>query len=171
MGYSYNIRIGGFNIEPPPAKETRFRVSFSSNPLTLEGFNLPVAISTASIHLQNTDKLSSSIVVMSHLDTGASRTSLDIELAKYLKLDAVGTSSHKTAGGIKEMLDFAVDLQFPNTNLSAFINLPVGSCNLGFDINGKLNSPRNLAVLLGRDILSHWNIVWNGPTSTVFIND
>jgi hypothetical protein len=25
--------------------------------------------------------------------------------------------------------------------------------------------------LIGRDVMSRWNIVWNGPTSTVFISD
>jgi hypothetical protein len=28
-----------------------------------------------------------------------------------------------------------------------------------------------IGILIGRDIMSRWNIVWNGPTSTVFISD
>jgi hypothetical protein len=33
------------------------------------------------------------------------------------------------------------------------------------------NDPRNFGVLLGRDVMARWNIVWNGLTSTVFISD
>jgi len=29
----------------------------------------------------------------------------------------------------------------------------------------------NFGVLIGRDIMARWNIVWNGPSSCVFIAD
>lgn len=29
----------------------------------------------------------------------------------------------------------------------------------------------NFGLLIGRDIMSRWNIVWNGPTSTVLVSD
>ena len=72
------------------------------------------------------------------------------------------------------MPNYAVDISFPGAKLSPFINLPIGSCNLPFKINddGKIMiSPQNFGLLIGRDIMSRWNIVWNGPTSTVFILD
>jgi len=163
-----------FKINPPPPVGTQVGMSISPLPLLLTGMNISVAISTASAYLRNPSfnkDLASKIIVMAHLDTGASRTSIDIGLAQHLKLLPTGISPSLTAGGLTTMPTFAADLSFPNTSLSAFVNLPIGSCRLNFNIKGNLNDPKNFAVLLGRDVLSRWNVVWNGPTSTVLIND
>jgi hypothetical protein len=110
---------------------------------------------------------------MAHLDTGASKTSIDINLAKYLNLVSTGQSKSKTAGGPQVTPDFVIDLGF-RTPLSPFSNLQIGSCDLGFNLQQCLanpNDPANFGILIGRDVMSRWNIVWNGPTSTVFISD
>jgi hypothetical protein len=76
-----------------------------------------------------------------------------------------------TAGPIQTP-DYAIDLSFPNTNLSPFFNLKIGSCKLGFNLaDNNPNLQRNFGILLGHDVMAKWNIVWNGPTSTVFISD
>jgi hypothetical protein len=111
---------------------------------------------------------------MAHFDTGASITSIDIGLAMHLKLTAKGYSNSLTASGIQCMPNFVIDAAFPNTSLSPFVNLKIGSCKLNFDLPKAIsdpNDPKNFGILLGRDIMSRWNIVWNGPTSSVFIND
>jgi hypothetical protein len=156
----------GFNITPAPSSDTQVSISESPLPLLSFGLNLPVAISTASADLHNPNfdkKLASSLVIIAHLDTGASRTSIDINLAKKLNLIPTGPSTVYTANGPVKMPAYAIDLHFPNTNLMPFINLPIGSCNLA--------GQKNFGILLGRDVMSRWNIVWNGPSSTVFIND
>jgi len=173
MGSFYRHNIG-ININPPPAPETQIGINSSPFPLLLMGLNLPVVISTASLYLENPNfnkALASSITILAHLDTGATKTSIDIGLAKHLNLTPTGSLQSTTAAGLITMPTFAIDLQFPNTSLKSFINLSIGSCNLNFDITGNLNEPKNFAILIGRDILSYWNIVWNGPTSTVLIND
>jgi len=169
--YKHNVNI---NINPPISPESQIRISTSPSPLLFVGLNLPVVISTASLYLENPNfnkVLTSSITVLAHLDTGASKTSIHIGLAQFLNLIPTGSLQSATAGGLITMPTFAIDLHFPNTNLASFINLQIGSCNLNFNMNGDLNDPNNFAILLGRDILSRWNIVWNGPTSTVLIND
>jgi hypothetical protein len=109
---------------------------------------------------------------MGHLDTGASKTSIDINLANHLRLNPTGDSTIVTASGPIRMPDFSIDLSFANTSLSPFVNLKISSCKLGFDLsNTSPNDQKNFGILLGRDIMSLWNIVWNGPTSTVFIYD
>lgn len=108
-----------------------------------------------------------SITAMSHLDTGATLTSIDIGLARKLKLIQVGTMDTYAAGGLIRTPYFYIDLHFPNTTLKSFVDLPIGSCNLHV-INDKAPP---FDILLGRDVMSRWNIVWNGITSTVFIND
>ena len=173
MGLSYHPNFG-INITPSLPPGTKVGFNISPFPLFVLGLNIPVAISTATADSSNPEfdkTLISSASVMAHLDTGATITSIDIKLAEYLKLISTGSKDSLTAGGKITMPTYAIDLYFPNTTLSPFINLPIGSCNLNFDINKSINDPQNFAILLGRDVLSRWNIVWNGPTSTVLIND
>jgi hypothetical protein len=169
----YNVDI---NITPPTVAGTRVATSLSPTALLNIGFNIPLEIVTATIFRQPPNQTPlSSIVVMAHFDTGASRTSIDINLAKHLNLQPIGQSLSYTAAGPQLMPDYAVDIGFPNTNLSPFKNLKIGSCQLiTFNLQNSLsnqNDPNNFGILLGRDIMSRWNIVWNGPTSTVFISD
>jgi hypothetical protein len=85
----------------------------------------------------------------------------------------VGKSNNRTASGPQVMPNFAIDISFPATKLSPFYNLRIGSCRLDFDLanNMKPSKSQNMGILIGRDIMSRWNIIWNGPTSTVIISD
>jgi hypothetical protein len=164
-----------FNITPPPPSGTKLLAGFDETRLRLKGLNIPVEISTATIFKgpQNTTSVSSALV-MAHFDTGANITSIDIALAKHLNLIPTGQSTKRTAAGISQpMPDFVIDLNF-RVPLSPLFNLRIGSCDLGFNLQQCLsnpNDPVNFGILIGRDIMSRWNIVWNRPTSTVFISD
>ena len=62
-------------------------VEFSPSPLYQSGFNLPVEVSTASEFTDSPlNTPLSSLVVMALFDAGATHTSIDIALAKYLNL-------------------------------------------------------------------------------------
>jgi len=164
----------GIKINPPPPENTQVFADFSPLSLLQSGFNLPVEISTASIFSKPPLNMPlSSIVVMAHFDTGASSTSIDIDLAKHLNLLVTGQSEHRTASGPQVMPNFAIDISFPTTKLSPFHNLRISSCRLRFNLenNMKPSKAQNMGILIGRDIMSHWNIIWNGPTSTVIISD
>ena len=165
----------GFNITPQPPVGTHVAVNLTPIPLQYIGLNLPVEISTAShFRLPPLNLPLHSIVMMAHFDTGASITSIDINLAKHLNLLSTGQSEIRTASGPETVSTFAIDISFPNSGLSPFRNLHISSCNLGFDIGKNienLNNPRNFGLLIGRDIMSRWNIVWNGTSSTVIISD
>lgn len=163
-----------FAMNPPPPQGTELAVHFSPIPLQEFGLNLPVEISTATVF--RNPPLSAplfSIAVTAHFDTGASSTAIDIDLAKHLNLHATGQSEIFTAAGKQTMPNFAIDIGFLNTKLSPFYNLRVSSCKLGFTLEDNVNLPRpqNMGILIGRDIMSKWNIIWNGTTSTVFISD
>jgi hypothetical protein len=173
MSIIHEYKIG-LKVNPPPPEGTHFTVEFTPLPLIQSGFNMPVEISTASIFKNpplNMPPLS--IIVMAHFDTGASSTSIDIELAKHLNLIGIGQSENRTASGQQVMPNFAIDISFPASRLSPFYNLRTGSCKLGFDLenNMKPSKSQNMGVLIGRDIMSRWNIIWNGPTSAVIISD
>ncbi|MCL2319393.1 MAG: retropepsin-like domain-containing protein [Treponema sp.] len=166
------------SVTPKLPENSQVSVEISPYLLFLSGFNLPVEISTASRYRNPPQNMPlTSIVVMAHFDTGASITAIDISLAKHLNLITTGMAKSRTASGPQVMPTFAVDISFPNSTLSPFRNLHINSCNLGFDISKninnpiRLNEPRNFALLIGRDIMSRWNITWNGPTSTVFVSD
>lgn len=151
------------------------KMETTSVPLMQNGFNLPVAVSTSSMMQElEPERTFKTIVVMAHFDTGASNTMIDPKVAEFLELKAVGMSRSHTAGGPIEMPKYAIDVIFPGTELRQFTNLEAGSCQLPF--NPDQSSPNflsnsNFGVLIGRDIMARWNIVWNGPTSTVIISD
>jgi len=164
-----------FKLSNPIPPETK--VFLGTNPLLLmeRGFVLPLIIQTPSVLcLPPISKQLRTITVMALFDTGASRTSITNDIANDLELEPVGFSKIHTAAGPGIFPDFAVDVLFPNAGLKNFENLKVGSCKLPY----KRNLPPDLAmansnfgVLIGRDMMSRWNVVWNGPTSTVFISD
>lgn len=157
----------------PPG--TTVTVASSHVPLMSHGFNFPVTISTASsVKNANPDSPTRAVTVMAHFDTGAGNTSIDTSLAQHIGLVPVGMSTFNTAAGPSRMPNYAVDISFPTSQLKPFINLPIGSCKLPFqiDTSGSIAlTPQNFGLLIGRDIMSRWNIVWNGPTSTVFVSD
>ena len=163
------------NFSPALPEKTQVTIAASPFSLMQSGFNIPVSISTASsVRSANPKTKVDTIIVMAHFDTGASKTSIDQNLAKRLNLSAVGLSPVNTAAGIVHTPNYAVDISFPGTRLAPFINLPINSCNLSLKIGDDGNiplSPKNFGLLIGRDIMARWNIVWNGPTSTVFISD
>lgn len=153
---------------------TQLKLTLTHIPLMQTGFNIPVSISTPKNPNPENIQDIKSATVMAHFDTGASKTSIDTKLAEFLGLVPVGAGMIHTASGKVQMPNYAVDISFPGAKLSPFINLPIGSCNLPFQINDDgriIVSPQNFGLLIGRDVMSRWNIVWNGPTSTVFISD
>jgi hypothetical protein len=170
MGFFHRCNVG-FDVSPPLTGDTKVTLNFDPQFLWKAGLNILTEISTARVLQKPSDTNPPSMLVSAHLDTGASMTSIDINLAKHLKLVPIGESKSDNASGIPFVSPtFVVDLSFQNTTLAPFIGIQVGSCNLSFDLKkGAIQS--NYGILLGRDILSRWNVVWNGPTSTVFISD
>jgi hypothetical protein len=170
----FNYLNFGFNINQPLPEGFRLSPRVDHMPLRRMGMNIPVEISTATVFRQpQSNNAIFSVLVMAHLDTGASITSIDITLAKHLNLISTGKSISGTAAGPQSMPNFVIDLNF-RVPLSPSPNLQIGSCKLDFNLKECLsnpNDPGNFGILIGRDVMSRWNIVWNGPTSTVFISD
>jgi len=132
----------------------------------LDGLNISVLVSTASVYRTPNDLSVNSSQILAHFDTGATKTSIDIGLARLLDLIPIGESPSHTAAGLRQATNFVVDLSFPATNLQPFKNLQISSCELA-----NPNIPLKFKMLLGRDIMARWNIVWDGPSSTVIISD
>jgi len=169
---SINVEFTLSNPVPPETK-----VFLGANPLFLmkHGFVIPVIIQTPSILcIPPVSKPIRTITVMALFDTGASRTSITKIIADYLELEQVGFSKIYTAAGPATYPDYAVDILFPNAGLKSIENIKVGSCKLPYKNNlppDLTMANSNFGALIGRDVMARWNIVWNGPTSTVFISD
>jgi len=157
---------------PPDAK---LEIAFSPRALHELGFVMPVIVQTPSILCYPPiSKPLKTVLVMALLDTGATKTCISGLIAEALELNAAGFSQTHTASGLEIFADYAVDVLFPNAHLRSFENLKVGSCNLPYnhdlpDIERMRAA--NFGVLIGRDMMTRWNIVWNGPTSSIFISD
>ena len=168
-------RIGTqFTLTHDPVRGKVFSVSHPPNILILEGFNLRVEVNTAEAWTRQPSISGKSISTIGHLDTGASRTAIDISLAQHLELTPTGYSIIRTAAGKKNMPNFTVDLNFIGDGLGRIPNIEVHSCDLEFDFTKDQNTSlreKNFGLLIGRDIMSNWSITWHGPTSTVFISD
>jgi len=164
---SIRLQNFGFQFVPPPPEGTRVNIKASPFPLVQNGFNILVLVSTASLY-QKPDNPQSvkSVQLAAYFDTGANKTSIDIGLAKQLNLIPIGESPSYTAAGLRQATDFVIDLSFPGSNLHPFRNLQISSCVLSNPI-----APPPFNMLIGRDVMSRWNIIWDGPTSSVIISD
>ena len=177
MSHQSHFNIG-FEAKRVDGVDKVIGIRHSGLPLRLDGLNLPVEIAVSSAvvrELQDSEPRSAAVLAL--LDTGASKTVIDSQIAEDLGLVPAGVSRSITANGAINTPDYFVDVSFSNSKLRSIANLQVGSCNLvGFELApGKTSQtgrgPKNIGALIGRDIMSIWNIVWHGPTSTVLISD
>jgi len=169
---SLNIGVSASKPLPP---DIELKLEVNSRFLSGPGYVLPVIVQTPSILCAPPlKKQLKTATVIALLDTGASRTSISDVIAKNLELEPVGFSSIATAAGPKVFPDYAVDILFPNSSMENFIDIMVCSCHLPYKSNpsgGDVMAASNIGVLIGRDIMARWNIVWHGPSSSVFISD
>ena len=156
------------DADPPINPDTKVTISMGPQQMAHNGFNIPVVITDVPLEKDALPKKSK--LVMAHLDTGASHTTIDEKLAAELGLVPIGSSLMYTAAGPKDVKSYAISISFPDTGLRGY-RLTVNDCILPYDETSGGLHPNNFAVLLGRDIMAHWNIVWNGPTSTVILSD
>jgi hypothetical protein len=166
---SFTSYIFGVHSSFPILGDANFTLDLSPVPLMNAGLNIGVIASTATAFRQpNNPQAVKTAQLIAHFDTGANITSIDIELARKLNLIPTGQSPSHTAAGMIEATNFIIDLSFPGATLRPFINLQISSCHLS---RPSVPNPVQFGLLLGRDVMSRWNIVWNGPPSTVFIYD
>ena len=154
---------------------TTATVLHSSDGLRNFGATLKVVVSPSKSPMDRESCPIRSISVMGLLDTGANPTLIDVSIAEYLGLTMIGSNPIHTAAGIIESKHYSLNLNFVDSELRQFSNLKVSSSKLSsFDIEKALAADtmeKSIGVLIGRDIMANWNIVWHGPTSSVFISD
>jgi hypothetical protein len=154
--------------------KTLIQVGDNQTPDALEysGLKILVEISTSTFDVEKGKETRKSIKVWAKIDTAAYKTHLSQKITDFLDLKLKGEKYNvPTGGGFTKTKTFAIDLNFVDYPLDPFINLEVESMpKFPFDLSNNIEK-RNIGVLIGRDILSNWNLNWDGPTSTVTIFD
>lgn len=163
----------GFESTSPLPHNSVIRFIIDEQLLVVHGFTMPVIVQTPSVLCSPPySKPLKTTTVVALFDTGASRTSISAIIARDLELELIGYSPSITAAGKAVFSDYTVDILFPNAKLKSFENLKVSVCDLPYDNSlSDIMLRSNFGVLIGRDMMARWNIVWNGPTSSVFISD
>lgn len=98
------------------------------------------------------------------LDTGASVTVISKKFADYCKLlPTVEGSELTTLGATLSCGEHAGSISFPGTELRPFDLMRI--------VSAEFVKQRNYSCLIGRDILQHWNIAFDGRAKRVTIID
>jgi predicted aspartyl protease len=96
------------------------------------------------------------------VDTGASLTVINPEVAKTWKLRQTGFAKIVAAGSSGTYAEHAAAIEFPDTNLRGFDPIRVVAC----PIVGQWFS-----CLIGRDILRRWHVSYDGRSGHVRIEE
>jgi predicted aspartyl protease len=98
------------------------------------------------------------------LDTGASVTVISKVFANHCKLFQTSEGSEITAlGATHKCGEHAGCVSFPGTDLKPFDTIRI--------ISAEFVKQRHYACLVGRDILRHWEITFDGKSNRVTIFD
>jgi len=94
------------------------------------------------------------------IDTGATMTCVHEEILTSLGLNPTGVVNSGTAAGPVQQNVYPVRIVFPAQGWT--LDVPAAGVNLTGQTT-QLDPPQPLIVLLGRNLLEQWILVWNGP--------
>ncbi|MFP4136310.1 MAG: aspartyl protease family protein [Candidatus Acetothermia bacterium] len=92
------------------------------------------------------------------IDTGASISAIDLDLLQKLNISPIGATKVSTPSGQATQELYAVKFSFPGKGLPDMTSLNV----LGSDLKRQ-----NISALIGRDILRHCLLVYDGTSGSV----
>src|SRR5271168_4553025 len=107
-------------------------------------------------------ELKKPFTVTALIDTGASRTVISPQLAATCGLRQTGEARISSAGHITQRPEFAGAVHFPDTDLNGFDPVSLIACPL---------PEQDVACLLGRDILERWNLMYDGRSGQIEIEE
>jgi predicted aspartyl protease len=167
--------VGGdrsyLNIEPPssfPVDATRKgQTSIWSHPdVRRRGLKMNVEIGpseaeTRSAKLAGTE-LKRALVMTALIDTGASVTVINPQVASTCSLRRVGQAAISTTGHVSQMPEYVGAIRFPGSTLKGFDPVKLIACPL---------PGQDFSCLIGRDILERWRLTYDGRTGEVKIEE
>lgn len=141
------------------------KLPFNSANLLLEGPHLPVLISASRRELDEGRAVGlefPELPVQALIDTGASITIINPEIAVTCKLKHTGHQRISAVGGSAgEFPEFAAGIAFPGSEIPRLDTIRVVACPL-------IRQPF-FSCLIGRDVLQKWVLTYNGKTGEVEI--
>src|ERR1035438_9885158 len=102
------------------------------------------------------------IRVKALVDTGASLTVINPELAQSCKLKHTGFVKVSAAGNLGAYPQYAACIKFADDNLKGIEVIPVVGCKL---------PQQSISCLIGRDLMRRWKFTYDGRTGEFTITD
>ncbi len=102
------------------------------------------------------------LIVSALVDTGASRTVINPEVAATCGLRQTGMVRISTTGMVTEAAEYAGAIRFPHLNLKGIEPVTLVACPL---------PEQDVSCLLGRDVLQRWRLVYDGRTGEAEIDE
>ena len=99
------------------------------------------------------------------IDTGATFCAIDDTVAQQLGLQPVGMQAIGGAAGIQQHPLYAAKMSFPGTQLPSLESSRLVGVNLAGHAANVAGGP--LLALVGRDLLKHFVMVYNGPMGLI----
>ena len=96
------------------------------------------------------------------IDTGASLSVVNPEVAQTCKLRPTGITKVYAAGGIGRWPEYAATISFPEYNLKSFELVRVVGCPL---------PQQEWSCLIGRDLMRRWLFTYDGRTGDYTIEE
>jgi len=107
-------------------------------------------------------ELKESLTITALIDTGASRTVINYQVAVSCGLRQVGEAIISATGHVFQVPEYAGSIKFPESQLRKMDLVKFVACSLPM---------QDVACLLGRDVLDRWRITYDGRTGEVQIEE
>ena len=144
----------------------KFSHSYSRTDLRRTGPKIQVTICNpqASLALakQAHVELKEPYTVTALIDTGASRTVINPQVAVTCGLRQTGQACISSAGHITNRPEFAGAIHFPGQDLNDFDPMSLVACPL---------PEQGVSCLLGRDVLERWKLTYDGRDGLVEVEE
>jgi predicted aspartyl protease len=134
--------------------------------LKLNGARLRVSIAVSRLEREEYEavglSLRAPLTIAALIDTGASITVINPEVAERCGLRRTGQVRVSAVGSAGDYPEYSASLQFPEAGLHEFQVVRVVGCKL-------IGQP--VACLIGRDVMRHWKFSYDGRSGAVQVED
>lgn len=100
------------------------------------------------------------------IDTGASNTAVHGEILKELSVLPIDRIPHATPSGVGKAFVYPGQVSFPTLGIAELKMDRVVGCELKW----QTSDGKEIIMLLGRDLLRHFLMIYNGPNSNVTLS-